>query len=238
MKGLILVILVVVLLLALALPKVRHAAWKLIGYVLSGGSAEFLLRIRSNGGDVVFVRAAWTSGLLFLLAIGLKERLTPGASWQFSGPNLLSEFGAHLDWFGAAFAATYAAYYARFSSQWTYLAGMYNQIMAMQIQLPRGEDKARERTYATWWAAFVEDAEDVHLAAKPSYAAVLAGLIGDPEVRRFYESSTVDGEERLRKLEKRLTQSLGATTFEKMKDGGAERAKERIDRMASSSGAS
>jgi hypothetical protein len=33
-----------------------------------------------------------------------------------------------IGWIGAIFAAVYAALYARFASQWSYLAGVYNQM--------------------------------------------------------------------------------------------------------------
>lgn len=226
--------LAVVLLAVLLIPKIRRVAWTFVGYLLSGGSGEFLLRVRPNGGDVVFVRSVWTSALLVLLAIGLKERLASGATWAFSSANLVSEVRDHLDWLGAAFAATYAAYYARFSSQWTYLAGMYNQIMAAQVQSPRGEVELRERPYTAWWAAFIEDAEDVHLAAKPSYAAVIAGLIGDAEIRRMYESATANGEKRLVKLEVDLVRSLGAAKFNELKQAGSDGAEARLKRLAAS----
>lgn len=68
---------------------------------------------------------------------------------------------------GATFGATYAALYTRFSSQWTYLAGLYNQLMATQAHAPIDNDPERAGIYLAWEAAFIEDADDLHLSTKP-----------------------------------------------------------------------
>jgi hypothetical protein len=121
-----------------------------------------------------------------------------------------------IGWVGAIFAATYAALYTRFSSQWSYLAGLYNQLMATQIATPgleRPEDdteRARCVLYRTWKAAFIEDALDVHLALKPSFAMVIAGMVADPAIRLEFVTTAKDGAARMKRLEKGLRRVLGA----------------------------
>ncbi len=55
-----------------------------------------------------------------------------------------------LPWLGALFGAVYAGLYARFASQWLYLANTYNQIKAAEC---RSESSARP--LAEWKAVRV-----------------------------------------------------------------------------------
>jgi hypothetical protein len=198
----------------LALFSNRKAPMRRLFSALSG---EWMLRNRANGGDIVFIRSLLISTIMFLIAIVSHEWLAPNAKTGISWRSFTATMGANLPWYGAIFAATYAALYTRFASQWTYLAGLYNQIMAARTQVPPGKDAARDRVFAIWWAAFVEDAQDVHLALKPSYATVIAGLLGDQEVVRIYESATLNGSERLSSLERSLEEALGTEVFQRRK---------------------
>jgi len=144
------------------------------------------------------------------------------------------EIGSNLPWFGAIFGAIYISLYTRFSSQWTYLAGLYNQLMASQVLEPFTGDGDRARTYVAWWAAFVEDAEDVHLALKKNYAAVIVGLLQDARIRTMYVQSTVGGAGRLADLERQLEVALGAADFETLRASGAALAARRQSGTSSS----
>jgi hypothetical protein len=86
--------------------------------------------------------------------------------------------------------------------------------MAAQAQTPPRSHRETDAVYAAWWAGFIEDAEDVHLALKPSYAAVIAGLLGDEQVRAIYVRATINGAQRLAALERRLGARLGTEMFE------------------------
>lgn len=76
--------------------------------------------------------------------------------------------------FPAAFGAVYVALYARFSSQWNYLANLYNQIMQCRVKANGQYDKER---LARWCAGFVEDAWRLHLLRKPMFTEVVSGLL-------------------------------------------------------------
>lgn len=64
--------------------------------------------------------------------------------------------------------AIYTALYARFASQWAYLANLFNQIKASEI---KKVDNPSELT--AWKAGFIEDCEDLHLATKPMFATLI-----------------------------------------------------------------
>ncbi|MEO8838403.1 MAG: hypothetical protein ABI351_06800 [Herbaspirillum sp.] len=123
---------------------------------------------------------------------------------QFSGSQLRIEIGQMLPWFGAIFAGAYAAFYARFAAQWSYLANLYNQITAACFSLPpdRREDN---QALVIWHAAFVEDAQDLHLAGKSMFKSVVTSMLQDGDVVRVFLDSTDDGAERIKKLEQALT---------------------------------
>jgi hypothetical protein len=187
--------------------KVKRAArflvalpWRAFEVLVSLASAEFLLYFVPNGGSVILARSLWTSALAFTAALILKVVLEPGAvvlSWSV----ILSRALEHFVWLGAIFGATYAALYSRFASQWTYLAELYNTMMATRIQGDDDLGEKRGEAYVRWCAGFIEDAINLHLAAKPLYASVIRGFLEDAEVRGALFDFTPGARERLRHLE-------------------------------------
>src|SRR3982750_866105 len=97
-------------------------------------SAEWLLNERPNGGTVVVLRALWVAALGYVCAIVVTELLRPNTVWSFSSVALRAAMLDNLKVGGVLFAGAYTAFYARFASQWSYLAGVYNQIMAAQVR--------------------------------------------------------------------------------------------------------
>jgi len=91
-------------------------------------SAEWMLKNRSNGGGVILARALFCSVLLFFATLLILNWVDPTKSYQFSLIELQKEIINKIAWFGIFFATIYAAFYARFSSQCTYLANLYNSI--------------------------------------------------------------------------------------------------------------
>jgi hypothetical protein len=84
-----------------------------------------------------------------------------------------------LPWIGAIFAFTYLALYTRFASQFNYLAGAYNQIVAVRAQI-RGtapteaqSDPDNNVSIQAWEAGFVEDAQELHLATKKIFSTAV-----------------------------------------------------------------
>ena len=110
-----------------------------------------------------------------------------------------------LPWFGAIFAAVYAALYTRFSSQWTYLAGLYNQIKAAEVQVAvsANTDSTKDvaaKVLTSWKAGFIEDAEELHLALKPMFAEVIRTWSEDEKVQSEFAKYAPGGEEGLKEL--------------------------------------
>jgi hypothetical protein len=179
-------------------PKSIHffGAW------ISSLSGEYLLKVYPNGGTVVFLRSLHVAVVLFAGAIGVGEILDPNAGRTFSWLETRIQTGSHITWFGAIFAGVYALLYARFSSQWAYLAGVYNQIKSAEAR-----KDADEGALAEWKAGFIEDCQDLHLLRKPMFASVAHAWL-NPErgfgVRECFSLYAPNGEKRLLEIEQQL----------------------------------
>jgi hypothetical protein len=172
-------------------------AWQAIVDALT---AEFLLtKLRHrNGGAMILLRAIWSATLLYALTLLFKFAIDPTKPWRPSLVAVRKEIVATLPWFGAMFAAVYAALYARFAAQWSYLAGLYNLIKQTEATKITTADGGK--AIAQWKAGFIEDAEELHLAGKLSFASVFRTWAADRDVREAYEAHTARGPQRLERL--------------------------------------
>jgi hypothetical protein len=157
-------------------------------------SAEFLLNHRRNGGGAVLARSIWVSSALYLLGICAKNLLASGRHFLDMG-ELRQELGQTIPWFGAVFAFAYTAFYARFASQWSYLASLHNQIKAAQCR-----PDADPRALAEWKAIFVEGCEELHLSGKPLFASVILAWGSEATVIDAYLATPTGNRERLDKI--------------------------------------
>lgn len=173
-------------------------------------SGEFLLANRPNGGTVILFRSLYVTALLYTLAIAVRSFTTTGATISFSASQLSAEINGTIPWFGAIFAGVYAALYARYSSQWSYLANLYNQIMAAYVSMSPAQ-QTESKTLVNWQAAFVEDAADLHLATKPMFAMAISEMLKEQAIRDVFAESTVGGHVRLAALQARIEESLRNT---------------------------
>ncbi len=98
-----------------------------------------------------------------------------------------------IPWFGAIFAAVYAALYTRFASQWSYLANLYNLIKQASIS---DSDSINEERMAEWKAAFIEDAEFLHLSHKENFTSIIHAWAKDALVEEKYCMYTPGGKAR------------------------------------------
>jgi len=168
-------------------------------------AGEWLLGVfKSNGGTVVALRAVWTTAIFAVasvIAVSVFDPVRTGPLTVNSARGVLWEVsGSIVIFLGAA----YVALYARFVSQWGYLAGLYNLIK--QTEATAGSDK---KIIAQWKAGYLEDAENLHLAAKNNLAPVLHAWVQDPDVIRAYIKNTPGGSNRLRRL-----RSMAARAYE------------------------
>src|SRR5690606_21750544 len=131
----------------------------------------------------------------------------PISTWLFDSSAFRSLLADTIPWFGAIFAGVYVALYSRFASQWNYVASLYNQIMQTAVQHPPN-GITHESALRLWQAAFIEDAEDLHLATKPMFSSVIRSMLAKPETRAYFVAHAPGGELRLTKLEERITRAL------------------------------
>jgi len=186
----------------------------------------FLSERTPNGGVVVIMRSVWVTALMVLAGFGVHTATLDGLFAFFANPPtswsdvpvgwLCSDIWrfilTHVDRVGWVFAGTYAALYARFSSQWSYLADLYNQIKAKQVDVaqhdatftPYDRNRMRirgvrtaEEVLAEWQAGFIEDAFELHLAGKRLFRNVIIKWATRPEVNSHLVHDLRDHKERL-----------------------------------------
>jgi hypothetical protein len=143
--------------------------------VLRVVTRETLLKGGKNGGAVVTARATSVTIVLFLPAFML--------SWVVAREPFLPHFVERLSWLAAIFAASYTAFYARFASQWGYLANLYNQISQAEL----GPDIDQD-ALARWKAGFVSDAIELHLWQKGNFVGICARYWRSDRVREHFRA--------------------------------------------------
>jgi hypothetical protein len=204
----------------------RYALWRPMATATSILSGEFFLALgfkfgQPNGGTMILVRAAWVSVLMFAIALLIHSGSYAAWTWRFwewpwqiDSTKLKTELAEYLPWLGAIFAGVYVALYARFSAQFNYLAGVYNQIMQTATSTPSSR-KSRELQYM-WWAGFIEDSLDLHLATKRTFSVTVWFMLEKPPIYDEFVGFTVDGDVRVKKLITALRCAIGDENLEKM----------------------
>jgi hypothetical protein len=197
--------------------KLRRGVGKLV-------TGEWMFwRGHPNGGTVVLLRSVWVSAIIYAIALLLHTGSYAAWTAEFwtwpchiDSRQLAKDIGDTAPWLGAIFAGVYVALYARFASQWSYLAGVYNQIR-QTLATRKDPDEENGEHLLRWEAGFVEDALDLHLATKPMFATFIARLLADTKdgsksevAQRFDdEENTVNGKNRRLQLHKRLKKHFG-----------------------------
>lgn len=152
---------------------------------------------RPNGGDVILLRALLIALLAYFGALGIKNILDPERIFSFDASELKKQVSQTLQWFGALFGSVYAALYARFASQWRYLANLYNRIKETEA---KSGDAVAKDIIASWKAGFMEDAEDLHLATKRLFVSVMYAWGNDEGVKEKFIENTPGRRVRFNKL--------------------------------------
>lgn len=171
-------------------------------YYITG---EFLLKNTANSGSIIIIRSLLFSMIVFLFAIALSEATCPKTifPFRFSFREFATAIHSNIDWLAALIGFSYLALYARFASQWNYLANLYNQIMQSRADnasdnlatterqnIPVNQLTERERVYAYWMAGFIEDAVTLHLSEKPMYKPVIKSMRKLPGVENVLDKET------------------------------------------------
>ena len=155
-------------------------------------SGEPLLGIDGNGGLVIFLRSILVAMQLFAIALLIKSGCEAPAGSGFSMDVAKSLVAEHFEWFGALFAGCYAAFYTRFSNQWSYLAEVYNQVMATKCQILEA-DQVTNQALTRWQVGLIADANTLHLDSKEIFASVIRSLLDQPHIySEFRETLKVE----------------------------------------------
>jgi hypothetical protein len=181
--------------------------WEKFWSALTG---EWMLRRGCpNGGTIIFLRSLQVSATIYAVALLLHTGSYGQWSWAFwtciDSGQVKKDLTSNLQWLGAIFAAVYTALYARFASQWSYLAGVCNQ---MREALVRTAEPDRDHL-VMWRAGFIEDALDLHLATKRMFRPFLLRMLDMPPVAAKFDNYTVSGEKERARLEARLRKRGG-----------------------------
>lgn len=162
----------------------EHWLFKMWSWFVSAVSGEWLLTEcgYANGGSIIAARSLMSSVALLCSALLLVNVLDPSRTWSFSWAEARIQLCEKTNWFGTVFAVVYAAFYARFASQWTYLAGVYNQIKCAE-----STKECDPLKLAEWKQGFIADAEALHLDNKALFADLIAAWRRLPEVQEAEE---------------------------------------------------
>jgi hypothetical protein len=179
-----------------------------VNFLLRIASAEFIFRVRglANGSGVIVLRslwvALWVTGLFLVVAYWTSARFASGMAPPIGTESPLESarfwMNSVIAWFGAVFGFTYAGLYARFSSQWAYLADLYNSIKRAQFDKAlappqQASSDVVAAAIADMKHAFVEDAVLLHLACKESFCVAVASWLQDPAVKQAIVEEASDG---------------------------------------------
>lgn len=134
-------------------------------------SAEYILtkNILPNGGAAAFIRSAIVCGEIVLAIYIAWYSIDPAKNiTEWSQKVFAEEITNIAPWIAAVFGGVYVVFYARFVSQWTYLANLYNQIKFAEVQ-----GVQNKLAFSQWKAGYIEDALDLHMATKQNVRAII-----------------------------------------------------------------
>jgi hypothetical protein len=170
---------------------------------------------RPNGGTVIFWRTVQITVIFSAIALAARSYLVAGCAavpcdfdWR---PLFHDDHAETVPWLGAIFGAVWVALYARYSAQWSYLAGVINQMRQTLASRPDPSDENVQHL-CLWRAGFIEDCLDLHLATKPMFGPFLQRLLEDEEHRavvRTFDTYTNEGPPRREWLHNQLTERFG-----------------------------
>lgn len=173
----------------------KHRFWKIIS---SFASAEFFLeKTGANGSDIIIARSFFVT--LWIGIVVFFRWFILNGSFCTDNFSLTST----LTWLALLFGAVYTSLYVKFSSQWSYLATLYNQIKQVEIQIHSNEkiSESALKLLSEWKAGYIEDAFTLHLYAKKNVAIVIYHWGNSTDVKKaFLESSCygITGWEKIR----------------------------------------
>ena len=138
-----------------------------------------------NGGGVILSRTALLCIMIYIPYIYIKDSVDPNSICSSSFKSSWIGFAGKIEIAGVIFGAIYAALYTRFSSQWGYLAGLYNQIKQSELN-----EIGNDAVLAEWKAGFIEDAFIMHLAKRSVYSTIIKTWLDNENIYQAFLSNT------------------------------------------------
>jgi len=185
----------------------RRSALRLWLSIVHVVSFESLLKHRPNGGAVILLRTICVSVIVYLLVLTAVQVIDPERTSTFDLTEARLAIRNTIPRFGAIFAAVYVSLYSRFSSQWLYLADLYNQLMASEARAAASPN-GKKMVLDLWKAGFLHDACDLHLARKPLFLSLVRRWGAETAIRDYFVSTTPSG----REAYEELMRSVGGTS--------------------------
>ena len=170
--------------------------WKTFAHYFS---AEWLLRLSgANGGGVILARSLLVALKLTAISLTLRNLIDPDLTECCFYYDFAKQLIEIAPWYAAAVGAVYAALYARFSAQWSYLAGIYNQIKQSEVELYGAGSVNSDALLklAEWKAGYIEDAHNLHLYAKENVAATIYFWGKDEFIEKAFCTTVTGGKDR------------------------------------------
>lgn len=161
--------------------RILPAVFEVWHWIVAFATGEFMLdyfRWR-NGSAVIVARSIWGTVLIVGLRLVIINLVVLDNKEWFTIDKELArvQLGQSGKWIAAAFAGLYTAFYAKFSSQWSYLAGVYNEIKRAESVEKRDEEKIAE-----WKAGLIVDAMALHLENNSVFEPLIDVWKRDPRV--------------------------------------------------------
>ncbi|MBR8344630.1 hypothetical protein [Burkholderia ambifaria] len=179
---------------------------KIWGFIVGLLSGEWIVThcLKTNGGDAILFRTGWVTLLVTVAVVGIRLQWVRAPNGdEIAVTHHLLDVGG---WLSAVFGGVYLALYARFSSQWAYLASLYNQIKQTEATAGVNVD-----VLASWKAGFIEDAENLHLACKSSFAPVIKAWGAESAVEHAFAQYAPGSAARWNVLQKRVEAAVVKT---------------------------
>jgi hypothetical protein len=149
------------------------SVFSLFEWIVGFLSGEFILANykRPNSGSVVLFRSLWSAVWVYALVLIARDLVDPSRSFKPDWSRFHPRISERISLLGPIFAAIYLSLYTKFSSQWLYLANLYNQIKQAEQQREAQQDPApSSEKFAEWKSGFIADADTVHLVTKSIFA--------------------------------------------------------------------
>lgn len=155
--------------------------------VANHASGEFLVKDK-NSGTVIVARAALVAAELLAAWLVLQNWLDPDkAHLSFNLDVLRRQLVEKLPALGAIWAAVYLALYARFASQWSYLAGLYNKVLELEAAgTTEAAGTATVDPLRKLKHAFIVDAEELHMLGKDLFRHPARRWLLEKDVKAWF----------------------------------------------------